>query len=343
MGLAAFAVCLPQLIYWKWMTGKWLYMSYNNPGEGFEFLHPYTWEALFSFRKGWLVYTPLMAAALLGLIPLWRANHPWRWAVIAFTAINLWVATSWSCWWYADSFGQRALVQGYALLAVPLGAALQWLGERDARLRPGLPLLLAFVALNLFQTWQIDRGILHTSRMTWPAYKAAWMKTQRPEGFDTLLLVERSYTGEAGMPDARRYRRSRLAELNLGQPHGDGQLLDPGRPITTEWRAPWRRATGCDHAWVEARCRLQRPADGSAPAFSLVVTLRHRGHNYGYLARDVDWEGVAPGDWAEVAVWWLSPEVRTPDDELVVHGWLRDTLPIRAQRIMVALHEPRDR
>ncbi|MBL0129087.1 MAG: glycosyltransferase family 39 protein [Flavobacteriales bacterium] len=26
-------VCVPQLVYWKWMTGKWLYMSYNNPGE----------------------------------------------------------------------------------------------------------------------------------------------------------------------------------------------------------------------------------------------------------------------------------------------------------------------
>ncbi|MBL0127806.1 MAG: glycosyltransferase family 39 protein [Flavobacteriales bacterium] len=56
----ATVVCVPQLVYWKWMTGKWLYMSYNNPGEGFEFLHPYTWDVLFSFRKGWYIYTPIM-------------------------------------------------------------------------------------------------------------------------------------------------------------------------------------------------------------------------------------------------------------------------------------------
>lgn len=342
MASAALTICLPQILYWKWMTGRWLYMSYNNPGEGFEFLHPYTWEALFSFRKGWLVYTPLMAAALLGFIPLWRAGHPWRWALAAFVAINLWVVTSWSCWWYADSFGQRALVQSYALLAVPLGAALQWLGEQRARLRWGLPLLLAFVALNLFQTWQINRGILHTSRMTWPAYAAAWMKTARPEGLDRLLLVDRSYTGAQALPDAASYIRKGVVELPLDeQEGGDGVVLSPERAYSPAWRCAWERLTGSDHIWIEVACRFQRPPDGAVPHAALVATFEHGGHSYGYHAVDADLADVAPGEWRTVRLWMLSPEVRRPTDELLTYCWLRDTLPVRVADLSVHAHEPR--
>ena len=75
MATMAVLVCVPQLIYWKWMTGKWLYMSYNNPGEGFEFLRPNTWDVLFSFRKGWYIYTPVMELAVMGIL-LFRRSGP---------------------------------------------------------------------------------------------------------------------------------------------------------------------------------------------------------------------------------------------------------------------------
>ena len=88
----------PQLLYWKWLTGKFLYMSYNNPGEGFEFLHPYTWDVLFSFRKGWYIYTPVMAVATSGLFLLRRYVSALRLSIMVFFALNLYVVSSWSCW-----------------------------------------------------------------------------------------------------------------------------------------------------------------------------------------------------------------------------------------------------
>ncbi|MGY8927707.1 MAG: hypothetical protein ACKVJC_10515, partial [Flavobacteriales bacterium] len=70
--LLLFSICIIavgfiQLIYWKHVTGDWLFYSYDNPGEGFEFLAPYTIDFLFSFRKGWFIYTPIMIFATIGI------------------------------------------------------------------------------------------------------------------------------------------------------------------------------------------------------------------------------------------------------------------------------------
>ena len=59
-----------QIIYWKWVSGQWIVYSYNNAGEGFDFFRPHILNFLFSFRKGWLVYTPVMALSLLGFYKL---------------------------------------------------------------------------------------------------------------------------------------------------------------------------------------------------------------------------------------------------------------------------------
>ena len=56
---------LPQLLYWKSVSGHYLFYSYTNPGEGFDFFFPHTYEFLCSFRKGWFIYTPLMLFSFL--------------------------------------------------------------------------------------------------------------------------------------------------------------------------------------------------------------------------------------------------------------------------------------
>ena len=46
-----------QFFYWKWVTGDWFFNSYV--GEQFYFNQPRIIEFLFSYRKGWLIYTPI--------------------------------------------------------------------------------------------------------------------------------------------------------------------------------------------------------------------------------------------------------------------------------------------
>ena len=63
--VSAFLVFVPQFIYWKITTGHFFYYSYSD--ERFFFNQPRIIEGLFSFRKGWFVYTPMMLFALAGM------------------------------------------------------------------------------------------------------------------------------------------------------------------------------------------------------------------------------------------------------------------------------------
>ena len=52
---------VPQFMYWYYATGNLFFYSYDQ--EGFFFNKPHVMDGLFSYRKGWLVYTPIMVLA----------------------------------------------------------------------------------------------------------------------------------------------------------------------------------------------------------------------------------------------------------------------------------------
>ncbi|MCO6493745.1 MAG: glycosyltransferase family 39 protein, partial [Phaeodactylibacter sp.] len=63
LAAATVAVGSIQLIYWKYVSGDWIVYSYQD--QGFSWLSPHIRNGLFSYRAGWLMYTPAMGFALL--------------------------------------------------------------------------------------------------------------------------------------------------------------------------------------------------------------------------------------------------------------------------------------
>lgn len=162
----ALAVFSLQLIYYKIGTGAWWRDGYA--GLGFDWATPHLYEGFFSYRRGWLLYTPVMAFALAGIILLPRN---WRLPVFVFVIGNSYLLFSWHIWWYGDTFGSRPVTQSYALLSLPLAAFLTWVwggaagaGRVGKRAKTGRAITLvglsAFVALNTFQHWQYNQRIL---------------------------------------------------------------------------------------------------------------------------------------------------------------------------------------
>jgi hypothetical protein len=87
------------MVYWKMYAGTFLYNTYNNPGEGLFLSWPHTMDFLFSFRKGWFIYTPVMILALIGLF-LPSANRKGYFnAVLFFVLVNIYILSCWSNWW----------------------------------------------------------------------------------------------------------------------------------------------------------------------------------------------------------------------------------------------------
>ncbi len=158
-----------QLAYWKYVSGDWIVYSYED--QGFDWTHPHLAEGLFSYKAGWLVYTPVMIFALIGFLPLalrkWRLFLP----TAVHTVLFIYVAFAWSIWWYGGSLGQRTMVQAYAVLAFPLTAFFAWLWARPDWLRLGFAAIWITLALhNLWFTHQAHRGGLFVSEQMTEAY-----------------------------------------------------------------------------------------------------------------------------------------------------------------------------
>jgi len=170
IGVSFFIVILPQLIYWKYITGSWVFFSYV--GEGFYFSHPHILEGLFGFRKGWLVYTPVMSFAVFGLFKLKKELPSFFLSMLVLFPVLLYVFFSWWCWWYGGSFGLRALIDFYGLFALPMACFYKHVIERKGRLLKGalFSIIGIFICLNIFQSWQFYKGYLHYDSMTREAY-----------------------------------------------------------------------------------------------------------------------------------------------------------------------------
>lgn len=183
--VCAFLVWIPQLYYWHYVSGNWFFFSYQN--ESFYFSHPYILKGLFSFRNGWLIYSPIMILIFPGIYFLLKSAKQFFIPIVTFTPLFIFIVLSWWCWWYVG-FGNRAFIDAYALFSLPIAAALERI--LSSKLIPkiiGLTVICFLCYLNQFQNWQMKYGILHYDSMTANAYQAVFLKKTLPDGFQYLL------------------------------------------------------------------------------------------------------------------------------------------------------------
>ena len=183
---ASILIWMPQIIWWKATTEQFLYFSYGD--ERFFFTHPQIFNGLFGYRKGWLLYTPLMILALSG-IPFLRKNlSGFLLPVLTFTILNIYVVLSWWAWWYGGGFGLRAFIDSYALMAIPLAAFFYAVSKKQKLMKIVFPMLLAvLIYFNLFQTKQYRNSSIHWDSMSKKAYWASFAKMQIPRNFEDML------------------------------------------------------------------------------------------------------------------------------------------------------------
>lgn len=180
-----------QMIYWKYVTGDWIVYSYED--QGFDWLKPHLRDGMFSFRSGWLVYTPMMVFSLIGLYFL-RTKKQIFITMLLFTLIFIYVTFAWNIWWYGGSLGQRAMVQSYAVLMFPLAACISWVWTRSHIFKVAfVVLMLLFSYFNLWFTHQAHLGgMLHVGQMT-KAYFWKTLGTYTLHQDDLKLLDTKEY------------------------------------------------------------------------------------------------------------------------------------------------------
>jgi len=183
----SFLVWLPQSLYWHMQTGQWLYFSYAENGA-FYFFDPQIINGLFSYRKGWFLYTPLMLIAVLAIPLTWKHVREFTFPLAVFVPLNVYVILSWWCWWYGGCFGQRSFIDSYALLAIPMAACLQWLWQKKwATKLMGYFLISTLTIFGIFHTAKYYYGSIHWDSMTKEAYWGSFIHLRPGPNFQRQI------------------------------------------------------------------------------------------------------------------------------------------------------------
>jgi hypothetical protein len=196
----AFFACLPQIFYWKFVTGSWVYFSYSEV-DYFRFDRFRVIHGLFSYRKGWFVYTPLALFAFFQAYYISSASPYsfYRKVFWIFFIPMIYLVFSWNNWLYGWSFGCRALIGTLPLLAIPIALLLENI-QKFHWFKKGLFLtsLIFFTFLNLFQTKQYQNGTLHGTLMNEAIYWRVFLKSNLPEDFNKNYKLQEELDWNTG-------------------------------------------------------------------------------------------------------------------------------------------------
>ncbi len=332
--LSFISIVMIQMLYWKIYVGHFIYNSYNNPGEGLDLFSPHTLDVLFSFRKGWFIYTPIAVLFVLGFIVVKKKYPQYFWSLFLYFIFNLWFVSSWTCWWYASSFSQRALVQSYAVLAVVFGFLLVYVLHKSNKLKYAITIIVPLlVALNIFQMWQFRNGIIHGSRMTFDYYKASFLQTKKPDSkYDKLLVIDRSKSFEESKKD-RNYVVSTIHTNDFEKEYIDDDLysansikgnfslkMSKENVFSKAWKIPYKEISGGkDHSWVKVKFNYY--LTGKEASFRLVNSIERGGKVYGYMAYPFTGKESETNKWITKEIYYLTPHIRDVNDLFSTYFW----------------------
>jgi hypothetical protein len=159
--MGAIIPILLQFLYWRHITGHWIFNSYIN--QGFVFNFTQIKDGLFSFKNGWLVYTPIMFFALIGIYFMWKNRNKTtelRLSLSIFLTIYICLIYFWWCYNYINGFGSRPMIDTYALLAIPLSICIEKIVQKRWLFNIWLVLAAFLTWLNVFQTYQMSQNLL---------------------------------------------------------------------------------------------------------------------------------------------------------------------------------------
>jgi len=172
---------------YKRCFGHWIADSYS--GERLVFSHPHIREVLFSWKKGWFIYTPLMLLAFGGVLLLKNNFSRITFILAMFAAI--YAISCWEVWWYGGSFGMRPLLEYVPLMAIPLALLVRKVFHRFWLLI-SVPVFGFVLVLSLVQHFQYFSGILPYHQMDAFKYKKLFFVTDLTYtcAYDPIYLRE---------------------------------------------------------------------------------------------------------------------------------------------------------
>ncbi len=119
------AVFLPQMAYWQHISEDWIFYSYQ--GEGFIYWDkPFISQVFFGPIDGLFQFSPLILFGFVGILieAIRKKGHGW--VSVLMVSIATYAFASWWAYWFGSSFGHRAFIDWYPVLAFGLAYLVHW-------------------------------------------------------------------------------------------------------------------------------------------------------------------------------------------------------------------------
>lgn len=165
-------VFIPQLLYWKEMTGHWVHYSYA--GESFVYWRaPKIGAVLFDTQNGLFVYAPILLMVAAGLFTKdTRANNVAVWPVLL---IGTYLFASWWAWWFGAAYGHRCYIELLPLFALPMASAIDGIGKKSITMQRALYALMAIaIVYNIGLTHVFDQTGVMWDGPQWRWNRELW-------------------------------------------------------------------------------------------------------------------------------------------------------------------------
>ncbi len=326
-----------QFGYWKYSSGHFFINPYGsgNPGEGFEFTSPHILKVLFSFRKGWFIYSPLMLLAMYGLWRLYKDNKILFACVSIYFFINLYIVSSWSCWWYGSCFGNRALIASYSTLCIPLGYAIDHILKNKFKY-VFFRIMIILIGFNLFQSWQMSEGILDSTNMSRDYYFSTFFQTNHPNQAQTNLLLKGKFNNGVEVftkEDSVTHSLSYMKGINFEKENINPKFLcdslkhsgkyslrtNPKTISSYSIEVKHETLTKKSYTWIKASVWVYSvyPADSLDATFT--IQLKHKGYIFKPKDYKLNSTNFKPNVWNKLEYYYLTPDdLRSTKDVICV-------------------------
>ncbi len=343
---------LPLFAYWKFVSGSFFINSYgNNAGEGLDIFSPYILEFLFSARKGWFIFTPLVMLIIPGYWVLYRKHKAWFWPCLFYGVIMLWLTASWTNWWYATaSYSARGIVPALVFLVIPFAALLEKIANGGLVKRTLNYGLIAFLVLiNLYSAWMFEHFILTGERNSWPYLKQVLFKKTVTEEDLKLLALDRANERWDMVPNKGDYTWLPYAYFDFEENSntdtagfcGRGGKLNPEVAFTTSADIPFIGITTKDHAYLMMRgfVKVSDTTNLENTEINAVIHLTHNGETYGYFAKRLELKKEL--GWQRFEVSNLSPVIRDAyHDKVKAYLWEPKGVEVYLDNVQIGAYTP---
>lgn len=168
-------IVTPQLIYYKYLSGNWLYYSYGD--ETFtNLLNPVLIKFYFSTNNGLFFYNPFWLILIISTIWLLFTKHK-RYAAIALILfiLNSYLCASWHIWNFGCGYGARNFVEYAVLFSFPFAYILKELRTRW-KIITIIAISIIFCIINLVFVHNFDKCYFGSSDWDFKFVKSKYLK-----------------------------------------------------------------------------------------------------------------------------------------------------------------------